>query len=196
MSRAHPLVCCVQAIFIFALQDARAAPVLEVERAHDTFAVRIEIPVAVDVATAWQVLTDYDHLAEFVPDMRSSRMQRGEGGRLLLEQQGEAKFLFFSSRIDVTLEVEESPPVRLQFKAVRGNMKIMQGEWRVSATAAGIDLIYEAQLEPDFWVPPLIGSVIMRRDVARQVDGVVQEMLRRHAAAHGAGGAGGEVRAP
>ena len=53
-------------------------------------------------------------------------------------------------------------------------------------TVAGIKLIYAVRLEPDFRGAPLLASVIMRRDVGRQVDGVVGEMLKRYAAARGA----------
>ena len=187
MSHAHRLLLhCICAFLIALPWIARAAPAVQLQRAHGVFEVRAETQVAVDVATAWQVLTDYDHLAEFVPDMRTSRVLSGAGGRLLLQQQGEAKFLLFKSRIDVILEVEESPPARLRFHAVGGNMKQMHGEWRVSAADAGITLVYAAELEPGFWVPPLIGSALMRRDISRQIGGVVQEMLKRYAAARGA----------
>ena len=161
---------------------AHADPEVNVERRHGVFQVSAEAPAAVDARIAWQVLTDYDRLAEFVPDLRVSRIISVPGQPLLLEQKGEAGFLLFSISIEVVLQLDETRPERLGFRAVSGNMKQMRGEWRISRADQGIRLSYAAQIEPDFWVPPLIGAALMRRDIGKQIAGVVREMLRRHAA--------------
>ena len=178
------------------LVAALAAPCLasaqievRIERKHGVFQVHAESAVAVDAATAWQVLTDYNELARFVPDMRSSRIVSAPGRPLLLEQHGEAGFLIFNLDIQVVLQIDETPPDRLAFRAVSGNMKRMQGEWRIQRDARTIRLAYQAEIEPDFWVPPLISSGVLKRNVERQVSGVVQEMLKRH-------GAGATTAAP
>lgn len=190
MSCARRASHCLYALLIAAPWPLQAATTLEVGRASGVFHVHVATAVAVDVATAWQVLTDYDHLAEFVPDMHSSRLVSGPGRPRLLRQEGDAGVLVFRRRIEVVLELDEQAPSRLAFRAVGGNMRRMQGEWRVHAADAGVDLEYEAQIEPAFWVPPLIGTALMRGNVRRQVDGVVREMLKRHAAdRHGAPGA-------
>ena len=162
-------------------QIAQAEPEIHVERRQGVFQVRVETPVAVGVQTAWQVLTDYDRLAQYVPDMRSSRIVSGAGEPLRVRQEGGAEFLFFTVSIEVELRIEETPPERLTFTAVGGNMKQMHGEWRITRTGQGILLGYEAAIEPKLWVPPLLGTSLMRRNVARQVAGVVNEMLRRQA---------------
>jgi len=162
---------------------AWAKPGVQVEREHNVFQIRVEVPVAVDARTAWRVLTDYNHLAEFVPGMRSSRVISAAGAPLRVEQKGEIGFLFFIRNFEVVLEVEEIPPMLLKFHATGGDMKRMQGEWRIHAGAETVDIEYQAEIEPDFWVPPLIGTALMRRDIRKNVEGVVQEMLRRYAAA-------------
>jgi hypothetical protein len=145
--------------------------------------VRAEADIDADAATAWQVLTDYNRLAEFVPDMRVSRIISAPGQPLLLEQSGEAGFLIFRFSIDVVLEVEETQQSRLGFRARRGNMRHMQGEWRIEHNAQGIRLLYTAEMEPAFWVPPVIGPALLRRDIASHFDAVVREIRRRRSAA-------------
>lgn len=182
MSKARHLPYYILA-FLFAVPwIAHAAPEVHVERRHGVFQVHVDTPVAVDAQTAWQVLTDYNRLAEFVPDMRLSRIISAPGAPLLLEQKGGAGFLLFRVSIEVVLQVDESPPERLKFHAVSGNMKQMHGEWRIRRAGEAVRLSYKAELEPDFWVPPLIGTALMRRDIGKQVAGVVQEMLKRHGA--------------
>ena len=152
---------------------------MQLTRNADAFTVRAEIPVAVTPATAWRVLTDYNHLAEFVPDMQVSRLVGSKP--LLLEQRGESGFLVFSVEIRVVLQLEEVPLERIGFRAIDGNLKRMQGEWRIVPAGEGIRLHYRADIDPDFWVPPLIGDSILKAHVERQISGVVKEMLRRQA---------------
>ena len=164
---------------------AWSGPEVEVKRNHGIFSVHATAPVAADVETAWQVLTDYNHLAEFVPDMKSSHVVSVAGEPLHVEQKGETGFLFFNRDFEVVLEVEEMPPKRLKFRATGGDMKHMQGEWRIRADADSVNIEYEAEIEPDFWVPPLVGTALMRRDIRGNIEGVIREMLRRYAAARG-----------
>jgi hypothetical protein len=42
---------------------------------------------------------------------------------------------------------------------------------------------YRAEIEPGVWVPPLIGTALVRRDVRRQLAALAAEMHKRHAAA-------------
>lgn len=160
---------------------APAQPEVRIERRGGLFAVHVETPVAANAAVAWQVLTDYNHLAEFVPDMRASRVVSAPGEPLRIEQRGETGFLLFKFTVNVELEIREMPPSRLGFRAIRGNMQRMQGEWRIDKADSGVVLVYEAELQPSFWVPPLIGPAIMRSDIAGQIAGVVREIERRQA---------------
>ena len=57
----------------------------------------------------WQTLTDYGRLAEFIPGMRSSRVVERHGAVAVVEQAGEAGFLFFTFPIEVTRRLDRAP---------------------------------------------------------------------------------------
>ena len=154
---------------------------VQVEQQGRRFFVSSQTVVAAEPAVAWRVLSDYDHLADFVPAMRSSRVISKPGRPLVIEQSGEAGVLLFRFTIDVVLDIDEQPPHRLGFSARSGNMRQMRGEWRIEPEGAGIRLHYTAELEPAFWVPPLLGAALLRRDIASQIGGVAGEMERRQA---------------
>lgn len=139
----------------------------------------------VDPRTAWSVISDYDHLAEFIPDMRSSRVVRRDGDRLLVDQAGNFGFLFFQQPVAVRLEVVESPQQRhIVARAVSGNLKQMEGRYALEVLATGeVRLSYAGRLEPEFALPPVVGKAVMRRVMARQFNALVKEIVRRDAAA-------------
>src|SRR3954470_8664560 len=68
---------------------------LETYRRGDAVTVYAEVELAVDAKLAWEVLSDYDHLSQFIPDMSVSRVVSRTGDTALVEQKGEFGFLFF-----------------------------------------------------------------------------------------------------
>lgn len=141
----------------------------------------------VDTRTAWGVISDYDHLAEFVPDMHSSRVVQRDGDKLVVEQTGEFGFLFFQQPVEVRLAVVESPRERIVARAVGGNLREMEGRYTLQDLPSGeVRLSYSGRLVPDFAVPPVIGKMVVRRELGRQFAAVVKEIMRRDALERGA----------
>ena len=142
--------------------------------------VQAQVIVSAPVDVVWQTLTDYEHLAMFVPDMNSSRVVSAPGETLLVEQQGSTSFLLFSFPIKVIFAIEAISARELRFRAVEGNLHDMTGTNPLEPTNAGTRIHYETRFRPDFWVPPLITAGIMQREITRQFDGLVQEIVRRN----------------
>jgi carbon monoxide dehydrogenase subunit G len=163
-------------------QAATPDPDVRVRRDDGTMHVLVQVSVPVDVDTAWRVLTDYDALSAFVPDMDVSRLLKRDGARALVQQEGTISLVVMQLSTKVILEVDESAPTRLHFRAVGGNVRRMEGEWRVKADGASIALTYDADIEPEAWVPPLVGAALLKKHVERQVAGLVREMTRRYGA--------------
>lgn len=161
---------------------AFAGPNVEVARDGDVVRVDATISVAVKPDLAWAVLTDYNHLADFVPDLFLSRVISHEP--LRVEQKGESGFLVWRFPIEVVFEIKERPPQVIAFESISGNLKNMRGEWRITETDREVELGYSATMESDFWIPPIIGAAIIRRDIQRRIEGVAKEMLSRSGREH------------
>jgi len=156
-----------------------------VERKGQMFAVRARATVAAPAALAWQVLTDYENLSQFIPGIASSVVLLRSANRALLEQQGEARFLIFSFPIEVRYEVQESPPHWIASRAVGGNLRRMSGRYDLNPDAArpAVQLDYTGEIEPDFDLPPLVGGFALRSMVEAQFTAMVAEIERRAARA-------------
>lgn len=168
-------------VWLLALLAGAGAPepVVKVERDASVFRIEAQMSVNVDPATAWDVLTDYNHLAEFMPDMRESRIVSEPGEPVRVEQKAMTGFLVFRFPIEVVLEVEESPCSRVAFRSIKGNVKELRGEWRIAGDRSPVTILYATDLEPSFWVPPLVGPALVRADVEAQMVGLAGEMIRR-----------------
>ena len=86
------------------------------------------------VNAEWRaVLTDYERIPRFMPDVKTSIVRERAGARVVVEQEAVASLMMFSKRIYLLLEIEETDAA-LRFRDAAGrSFAHYQGEWRWSA---------------------------------------------------------------
>ena len=162
---------------------AVAADSVTVETTRQGAAVEVRAYALVQAlhTTVWDTVTDYDHLAAFVPGMRSSRIVAQRDGALVVEQRGETRFLVFAFPVDVTLLATARPPDAVDVHLLSGTLKRLDGTYRIEAAGPGrIALRWTGLVEPDA-LPPLLGELVMRETIRDQFSGLVREIERREA---------------
>ena len=173
----------LRALLVPCVGIALQAPAAEVtvHAARDGDVLVIEAGAEFDgtIAQTWQVLTDYDRLAEFVPNLHVSRVIARTGDGVTLEQKGEARLLFFSYPIEVRLAVTEFPHRRIASRAVAGNFREMSGVYTLEAREGRVRLRYSGRMAPDFFVPPVIGTWVLRHNVEMSFEALVNEIIKR-----------------
>jgi carbon monoxide dehydrogenase subunit G len=169
-------------VFLLAAAGAGATEVsVETARRDEALAITCRAVVAAPVDLVWQTLTDYDRLAEFIPGMRRSRVIERRGALSVIEQSGEARVLFLSFPIEVTLSSLERPPHAIEAVMLKGNLKRLQGLYRIEPKGAGRVLVtWEGVIEAE-GMPPLLGEIVMRSNIEDQFRGMVREIERRAA---------------
>ncbi|OGA39971.1 MAG: hypothetical protein A3G24_13965 [Betaproteobacteria bacterium RIFCSPLOWO2_12_FULL_62_13] len=178
LAPALRLICSWALLLVGAAQAADV--MVHASRRGEVLLVEASAEFDADVRETWQVLTDYDHLAEFIPGMRVSRVLARTGNSVLVEQKGEARLLFFSFPIAVRLAIDEFPHKQINSRAVAGDFREMVGAYYLEAGDRRIRLRYSGRMTPDFLVPPLIGTFVLRTHVERQFSALVDEIVRRH----------------
>jgi ribosome-associated toxin RatA of RatAB toxin-antitoxin module len=132
---------------------------------------------------AWNVLTDYDRLHEFVPDLQSSTLLSRDGRVAVVEQHSHAVFLFLSQSVHLVVRITEQPDSIIDVSLIDGDMKSYSAHWELMpATEEGVPgtrVNFAGTMEPDFFVPPLIGNAIVQVNVKKMVEAVLHEIERR-----------------
>jgi ribosome-associated toxin RatA of RatAB toxin-antitoxin module len=186
LSRTGPATATLVATLAFAVagSPARATESLQTQVTREGRVLQVRATLAADTpaTTCFAVLADFDRLEEFIPGLVSSDVVSPPGAPIVLRQVGDAKAAFFHVTLHVTLAVRVHPPERIEFERVDGNLRQMRGGWTVAGDTHHCDIAYRADIEPAFWVPPLIGPMFMRNQVETQLEGLLQELHRRKAA--------------
>jgi len=152
---------------------------VHVSRAESHFTIDMEVRVPVAPATAWDVLTDFDHMASFVGNLSSSQVIERRENYLRIRQAGKARFGIFSSEFSSEREIHLNPMREIRAQGTGGSVKRMESLMRIEPEEGGVRLRYHAQVEPDFWLPPLVGPSVVRHETAEQFSSMIREMLRR-----------------
>ncbi|WP_229263405.1 SRPBCC family protein [Duganella dendranthematis] len=139
--------------------------------------------VAAPLPKVWRILTGYDRMAEFVPDMESSKVLSRNGGEVIIEQFGVARFLFMSRTIHLIVRAVEQPMSSIDISLISGDMKHYESRWELVPVpeTGGTKIVYHGKLLPNFYVPSLLGSKMVRNDIERMMNAVLARLDRRDA---------------
>jgi ribosome-associated toxin RatA of RatAB toxin-antitoxin module len=177
----RPTACLFLLALFAALPPARAADIaVHVTRSGDALQIDASAEFDGTIARAWQVLTDYGRFAEFIPDVQTSRVISREGNQVQVEQKGEARFLLVSFPMDVRLVITEYPYDRIDSHAVAGTFREMRSSYRLETGQGRVLLRYAGRMVPDFYIPPLIGTLVLRHNIETTFRALVDEIERRH----------------
>ncbi len=88
-----------------------------------------EVRIHASVEQVWRVITDYDHLADFVPNLiASKRLPTTTPGHIHLQQLGCSQSVFWRLEAEAVLECVEVHKAmgakELRFKAIEGDFKV------------------------------------------------------------------------
>lgn len=128
---------------------------------------------------AWVVLTDYDGLVRFIPDMIESRVIIRNGNHVVVDQKGRASLFLLRRAVEVRLEIVESPYEWVTSRAISGSFKEMAGRYDLRPQGGMLRFTYTGRIVPDFWLPDIIETTAVRRAVALQFAAMVKEIRRR-----------------
>jgi len=136
-----------------------------------------------DVATAWRVLTDYGRYTDFIPDLRLSRIVARRGATVTVVQSGDASLWLLKMPLDITFEINESPPNRLQSRAVAGSLRALTSSYTLTPVDRGTRLDYRGHVEPGYALLGQIEQRVVERNVSRQFQALADEIERQGAKA-------------
>jgi ribosome-associated toxin RatA of RatAB toxin-antitoxin module len=159
--------------------DPAPSPEVTVREAQGTYSVtaRFDVPQAPDLALA--VLSDYEQIPRFMPDVRTSVVVERSPGRLLVEQEAVSEFMMFSKKVHLLLEVtEEGESIRFVDRSGK-SFTIYHGAWRATPRGSGTRVTYELTADPAFDVPEFILKRLLKRDSGQMINRLRAEIAAR-----------------
>ena len=161
------------------MAEAGPAPVVTVREANGVYSVSARFLVAAPPATALAVLTDYENIPRFLPDVTSSVVRHRTERGAVVEQEAVSRMMMFSKKVHLVLDITEAPDA-IRFRDRCGNsFETYVGGWRVTPNGRGSEIVYELTAKPSFDVPQFILKRLLRRDSIRTIERLSAEIASR-----------------
>ena len=178
---------------------ANSADILSADVHHegDRYFLSLKAYLDAPPTAVFAVITDYDRLHELHRRIRESRLLRrvdADTAEVYTRFWGCLAGIFCKGMEQVE-RVEEVPPFELHATVIAEQSDLASGtvSWRLAPDGAGTLLSYESRMDPDFWVPPVIGDGLLKRSISRTTRDMIQRVEERaRALATGEGGPGTE----
>ena len=131
-------------------------------------------------STAVAVLTDYERIPRFMPDVRTSRVLERSDGLTVVEQEAVAKLLMFSKRIHLVLEVhQQAGEIRFRDRCGKSFSRY-EGVWTIADSGTGQTTIsYRLTAIPSFDVPEFLLKRLLKRDATQMIRRLQAEIAAR-----------------
>jgi len=93
---------------------------------------QLRVPSSAAATRLWEVLTGYDRLKQFVPDMLMSEREGQDGRAIIVRTQSLSRFMIFVFKVDLHLRVIEHPSqMTLEFERIAGEFESFRGAVQV-----------------------------------------------------------------
>jgi ribosome-associated toxin RatA of RatAB toxin-antitoxin module len=153
---------------------------VDVEHQGDAYVVVATLLAPVTPSAAWAVLTDFDHMADFMPTLTASRVLKRVDNNVLVQQSGKMELGTFRMPFESQRMVELAPPTTIHSRQLRGNMQRVDSTTTFSETPGGTRIDYRVEIVPKLWMPETIAGPLLRTEVDRQFNAILKELIRRN----------------
>lgn len=150
-----------------------AAEVVNVDVVHERGVYHVTIAALLDAPpdAVFAVLTDYPRWAEVNDLIKESVVLEGDDpARQLVRTVAEGCVLGFCKRFAQVQWMYASDDWRIRADVIpeRSDLRAGWANTRLSCARGKTLFSYEMMLEPDFWIPPLIGPMMIKRKLRKQ----------------------------
>ncbi|MDE2441463.1 MAG: SRPBCC family protein [Betaproteobacteria bacterium] len=143
-----------------------------------TASLRVRTPAPPAIALA--VLTDFEHMTEFMPGLESSRVVAHQGNSYQVAQRGKISFGPFLMPYESLRQIEVVDGQRILSRSLAGSARRMRSEMRIEPLEHGTRLDYRLEVEPESWIPSSLGANFLQHELAEQFNALTKEMFRRY----------------
>lgn len=174
--------------FLLPVQPSVTADLREiaVERIDERYHMSSEAWFAAGREEVYRVLTDYDLFVQFSSAFVETRnVPRDDSGRPRFFTRMQGCILFFCKTVVRQGHLLLKPHSEIVAVAApeRSDFSYSRERWRLEPSGNGTLLHYDFEMEPAFWVPPVIGPFVIKRklkaDGAEAIDRIEALALGR-----------------
>ena len=152
---------------------------VKVQVVGDNVIVDLTLTVPATRLQVWGVLTDFEHMAGFISNLKESKVISRSENTVNVFQRGSAQYGPVSFAFESTRELQLAPFDKIRSHLISGNMHKMEGLTQLLDEGGQTRIIYHTDSIPGVWIPPLVGKVFIEHETREQFQQMRDEIIRR-----------------
>ncbi|MEO8302566.1 MAG: SRPBCC family protein [Betaproteobacteria bacterium] len=177
---------CAIALLAFPF-PVRASPAVDsdvtvhVAKEKAAFSISVEFTVSATALEAWNVLTDYEHMAQIVSNIDSSEVMSRDGNRIEVAQRSHGHAGPIRISVDGVRVVDLSPYTEIHSHLKKGDLKASDFTTRITDEGEVTRVTAHGTIVAAAWVAWAISPAAIEAQTRRQYQELRDEILRRKA---------------
>jgi hypothetical protein len=168
VSARTPILTALAGLLIGSLTCAATVDSLDITRKRGRYELVADAQLDASPEAIYAVLLDYDNnrFGRISSVYKESRyMEPASDGTPIVYTLMEGCLLFYCLSMRRVERLETQAPYRIKSFTLpeQSNFKHSTSEWLLEPFAGGTKMMYRLEMEPDFWVPPVIGPWYLKR---------------------------------
>jgi hypothetical protein len=144
---------------------------------HVIFNAQFVAPVT--QAQAFAVLTDFDHMAQFLPNMTQSKIIARQGNHWHVKQQGQLQLGLVSMSLDSERDIEIVQMDQINARSINSSNGPFSSKMQLQPQGRLTQMSYQADWLPSSAVMRSLGKQYLQQQIALQFGAMQKEMLKR-----------------
>lgn len=154
---------------------AMPAKIDHIDVAHEgkRYTVTMRARMDVDAARAYAVFTDFPRLVEINSAIiKAERIEGAAPGQQRVHTQVRVCVMRVCRIFDQVQDMQLQPPEQLSAQVIPelSNLRFGQAHWRIWDQDNEAHLHFTAEIEPDFWIPPVVGPWLIKRKLQSEAE--------------------------
>jgi carbon monoxide dehydrogenase subunit G len=154
---------------------------VEVRKEHSTFDINFEFTVPATIQQTWGVLADYEHMAQIVSSIVSSRVVSRDGNKITVAQTSRGNVGPVHVSVEGIREIVLTPFSEIRSHLVKGDLKASDFITNLHDEGAVTRVTGHGKLVTGAWVGLALGAEKVEAQTRRQYQELRNEILRRKA---------------
>jgi hypothetical protein len=148
---------------------------VEVEIDGDVYRLHGESIIHAPAEFIFDILIDYDNFHRIASGIAESRyLEPAEDGVLIGYTRIDSCVWFYCRKFEKVERIWTTAPSEIVTEIIpeQSDFNINNTRWTLKDTENGTLLIYDAEMDPDFWVPPVIGPWAFKKKLRHSAESI------------------------
>ena len=152
---------------------------VQVNIAGENIVIDLNFAVPATQQEVWDVLIDFDRMADFVSNLKESKVISVSEDKLTIFQRGAGTYGPFTYPFESTREVRLVPYHKIRTHLISGNMHKLEGMTHLIDEGGQTRVIHRTDAIPKAWIPAAVGKIFIEHEMREQFNEMRNEIIKR-----------------